>query len=261
MFCRNCQHQRFAPQRPETCPICGSSDIFFYSLNISTLANILRQIVPQANIRLISETSHQLPTTNYQLPTVDIATAAVFYAPAIYKYDLVAAIATDTLINAADFNAAERSFAQISDLKRQLKEDGTLILQTYNPESELIRNAALGNWLEFYQSQLEARKLLSYPPYSLMVKLAIKGKDHQKISQMAQDLVEKLKEKTPENLLILGPFQPYFSDRIGRYNIILKKRLESYSLSEREKAITSLSGTLAQVDTKWQIVVEPASLN
>src|SRR3990167_11308462 len=67
IYCRACKQQNFAPKMPTICPNCQSPDIFFHSLNINSLAQEVKKIVP--------------------LSTCDISTSAIFYAPLFQKYD------------------------------------------------------------------------------------------------------------------------------------------------------------------------------
>src|SRR3990167_4768982 len=96
IYCRACKQQNFAPKIPANCPNCRSADIFFHSLNINSLANEVKKVVPQSHLRFLTE-GYRLQTTDYKLPTVDISTSAIFYAQVFQKYDLVAHISTDSV--------------------------------------------------------------------------------------------------------------------------------------------------------------------
>ena len=246
IYCRACKQQNFAPKMPAMCPNCQSPDIFFHSLNINSLAQEVKKIVP--------------------LSTCDISTSAIFYAQIFQKYDLVAHISTDSVLNIADITTGEKFYSQISDLKKITKDTGLLILQTYNPESDLLKNAANGDFKNFYLAELNARKMLLYPPYSLLVKVTIKGKSKDLILQKAKNLVETLKSQQAQNskteqIIILGPYEPVFLGKTPRYNIILKVKLETYDLKSKEKAATLLLPYISKVPKGFTITVEPDSLN
>src|SRR3989344_4499602 len=241
IYCRACKLQNYAPKVPAICPNCQSPDIFFHSLNINSLAQEVKKIVP--------------------LSTCDISTSAIFYAPLFQKYDLVAHVSADSVLNIADIATGEKFYSQISDLKKLAKDDGILILQTYNPESDLLKNAARGDFKNFYPSELNARKMLFYPPYSLLAKLTIKGKNKDLIFQKANNLISALQSIRTENIIILGPYEPVFLGKTPRYNIILKVKLDTYVIKSKEKAAKGLSPYLSKLPKGWQITVEPDSLN
>jgi len=246
IYCRACKQQNFAPKMPTICPNCQSPDIFFHSLNINSLAQEVKKIVP--------------------LSTCDISTSAIFYAPLFQKYDLVVHILTDSVLNTVDLKTPENFYSQISDLKKLTKEKGVLILQTYNSQNPLIKQAAAGDYRNFYLNELNARKMLLYPPYSLLVKLTIKGKKQDLILQKANSLNSTLQSIRAENnsverITILGPYEPVFLGKTPRYNIILKVKLETYDLETIEKAARLLLPYIAKVPKGYTITVEPDNLN
>ena len=255
--CRNCNHQAYVKVRPASCPNCNSPDLFFYSLNIASLSNLVRVIVPSVGIKLIAEgVSPALSGA-----PIHIATSTIFYAQTIAKYELVAHIAPDNVANIPDFNSAEKAYAQITNLKKITAKNGVLILQTYNPDSTTIKSAASGDYQRFAKEQQDMRKTLTYPPYAILVKLTIRGTNLDKLSQKAQSLFTLLDEFKDNSTFILGPYQPFFAKNPPRYNIILKKKLESFSLGEREKATRDLTPLLAKINPDWQIIIDPDSLN
>ena len=225
--------------------------------------------MPQSSLRLFAEGTKsdlRLQTTDYRLPTVDISTSAIFYAQIFQKYGLVAHVSADSVLNIADITTGEKFYSQISDLKKLTKENGILLLQTYNPGSDLLKNAAHGDFKNFYLAELNARKMLLYPPYSLLVKLTIKGKSKDLILQKANNLIEALKSVQKLSIksaspVILGPYEPVFLDKIPRYNIILKVKLDSYAIESKEKAATLLLPYISKVPKGFTITVEPESLN
>ena len=122
----------------------------------------------------------------------------------------------------------------------------------------------MGNYKKFFELESEQRKLLSYPPYSLLIKLGLKGKNAEKLELMAEKLVASLKNLSTMNhlpLTVLGPYRPIFQTKEGRSNIILKIPVGNHSLKNREGAVRKLSPYFAIVPKDWKIIVEPVSLN
>ena len=293
VYCRNCRYQEFVQKQPETCSNCQSQDIFFSSLNIYSLAATVKKILQNATINMIAEGAKvsNYPTiqspastaTRFDArrergePIIDIATASVFYSLVPQKYDLVAHILTDSTLNVADFNSAEKTFHQITSLKKLTKKNGQIILQTYNENHPVVKAAAKSNYATYFASQLPERKALADPPFALLIKLTLKGKPARRglrqqalaggrlevLEKKAEELVRDLKSLSPHQtgVWVLGPYQPVFGTKVPIYNIILKYRLTDYSLAEKGKAIKNLKPYLEKVPRDWQTVVEPASLN
>lgn len=261
VYCRNCKYSDFANAQPETCPNCASADIWFNSLNVRFLASLVQKIVPGAKINIITTQLPNYPTI--QLPTIDIATSSVFYRLATQKYDLVAHIRTDSLAASLDFSSTEGLFAQITDLKKLTR--GLLLLQTYNPENEILKAAVQNNYLAFYRQQLAMRKTLSYPPFALLIRFSLKGRNEKNLEAGAQRLFDTLNQSIVNGQLstvsILGPYKSTFGQKVPKYNIITKIVTGNYSLKTREDAIKLVEPLLNRVPRNWQIIVEPDSLN
>src|SRR3989344_438722 len=251
MYCKSCKFNDYFEKQPESCPKCKSQDIYFNVLNVDSL---------RAEVK--KKTHHSSLVTNH---SIDIQTATAFYSPKIKKYDLAAYIQPDSLLNRADFASSEILFSQITNLKKLLKGNGTLIIQTYNPDDETLKAAALNDYQKFYAHQIEMRRPLSYPPFALLIKIAVRDKNREKCQKSAHQLFASLKSTIElsnyPTIQLLGPFEPVFFSKIVKFNIIIKYRLGSYNLAEREKAIQKLSPILKEVDKNVQITINPASLN
>ena len=240
LYCRSCKHTQYASTPPEICPNCNSSDLWFNSLNITSLKNLVEQIIPNAK-------------------NIEIATSSILYSLLAKKFDLVAHIAADSTLNVPDFASAQRTYNLITSLKKITK--GLLLIQTNNPDNTTISAALSGNYSKFFNSSLKEKKELSYPPFSLLIKLTIKGKDEEKLEQKAQDLFDELDEIEEDDVSVFGPYKPIYADKFKKYNIILKIALKNYSLKKREGALKNMQTYLKNVPKDWQITVEPTSLN
>ncbi|EKD57369.1 MAG: Primosomal protein N' [uncultured bacterium] len=260
MFCKSCKHQEFLQTQPERCTSCRSNDVYWNVLNVSSLAKEVKKMFPQVKVNLLLEKSELSSGTS--TPAIDIGTALAIYAPLPKKYNLVANIQTDSLINLADYTAGEKFFAQITSLKRLTQPNGELVLQSYNVESGTLRFAADGNYTGFYLDQLAQRKPLSYPPFGLLIKLAQKGKEGAKIKNVAENLAKNLRSaiNNPQ-LTILGPYQSIFWQKKPTYNIILKYKLKSFDLAQREAAIKKIKGIIGPLQKGWQLIIDPNSIN
>ncbi len=260
LFCKSCKESQYLEKQPTVCPNCQSPDFFWNVLNIQSLALEIKKALPRFAINLISD-KNKIPSNGTKQTTIDIATAQVFYSPLLKKYDLIAHIQTDSIIGQMDFTSSQNLYTQITMLKRLLTTSGRLFLQTYNQDTPTINYAAIGDYVSFYKEELVQRKLLSYPPYSLLVKLSLKGKNRDKIRIEAESLANQLlttNYKQPTT--VLGPYESIFWQKNPTYHIILKTSLESYTLEVRQKAVTNLKEILKNLPRTWQIEIDPDSI-
>jgi primosomal protein N' (replication factor Y) len=261
LFCKSCKNSQYLETQPTICPACQSPDILWNVLNIQALATDVKKTLPRFAINIVSNKNKLTSSSSSNQPSVDIATAQIFYTPLVKKYDLIAHIQTDSLISHMDFTSSQNLYSQIIMLKKLLTAGGRLFLQTYNQENPAINFAANGDFESFYKDELTQRKLLSYPPYSLLVKLTIKGKNHDKIKNDAESLANQLLTTNYQlPTTVLGPYESIFWQKIPGYHIILKIKLESYNLESRKNAIAKIKGLVETLPRVWQVEVEPDSI-
>lgn len=66
-----------------------------------------------------------------------------------------------------------------------------ILIQTFIPENQIIKNIFESNYKEYFIKTLEERKIFNYPPYSEMIILEYRDKDIKK----TKEFIEKLKIK------------------------------------------------------------------
>ncbi len=252
IYCKNCKFNDYFEKQPDHCPKCQSRGIYFNVLNVNSLSTEVKKLARPSAI-------------GNRQSAIQIATASIFYSPLTTKFDLVACIQADSLLSRADFSSVETLYAQIANLKKMLNENGLLIIQTYSPDDTTLKSAAFSNYLQYFKDQLENRRLLIYPPFALLVKLTIKGARRKKAEKDVHELANKLKTAIQlsnyPTIQLLGPYEPVFFSKRTTFNIIIKYKLSSYNLKQREEAIKNISPILKEISKKAQIVVEPDSMN
>jgi primosomal protein N' len=70
------------------------------------------------------------------------------------------------------------------------------IIQTFIPQSEIVKNIVFSNYKEFFTSTLKERKFFNYPPFCEFVILEYRDKDKEK----ALNFILKIKEKLENEL-------------------------------------------------------------
>jgi len=138
---------------------------------------------------------------------------------------LVGVINADNSLNIPDFRSSETTFSllnQVAGRSGRGEKEGSVIIQTYNPDHYAIKYAKENDYLGFFNSEMKNRKLLNYPPYCYLVLIRIKGRDYSLLSIEVKKIKEFLKNKL--NLEILGPSlaNPFRVNMVYRFNIIIK---------------------------------------
>lgn len=139
---------------------------------------------------------------------------------------LVGVINADTSLNIPDFRSSENTFSllsQVAGRSGRSSKEGSVIIQTFNPEHYAISLCRTHDYIGFYNKEMDIRKQLKYPPYFYLCNIRISGKDSSYIMGEALKIKRSI-ERNFSNMIILGPSTAsiFRINNIFRYNIILK---------------------------------------
>src|SRR5207247_6694499 len=79
------------------------------------------------------------------------------------------ALRDELSLNLPDFRAAEITFqllSQVAGRSGRGDDPGTVIVQTYEPEHYAIQHLINHDYKGFFQSEMEFRRALNYPPFT-----------------------------------------------------------------------------------------------
>ena len=145
-----------------------------------------------------------------------------------HNVTLVGVISTDLMLNLPDFRSHERAFqliTQVAGRSGRGAKAGEVVVQCFNPENYSIQYAAQLKSLEFYKRELEERKRLSYPPYTKMIEIILKGTNEKNVNVMANNIYNKIRTYIKNNdIVILGPSPMPISyiNKFYRWHLLLK---------------------------------------
>ena len=128
-------------------------------------------------------------------------------------------IAADVTLNLPDYRAAERTFqllAQVAGRAGRGPLPGRVIFQTYAPGHYAVRNAAALDVDGFADDELLRRRLLGYPPFSLLARLLIADADRGRAEERGRQAAAAVAVPGAE---VLGPLPSYVVRRAGRYRM------------------------------------------
>ncbi len=129
------------------------------------------------------------------------------------KVTLVGVLNADMAMHSADYKSYERAFSlltQVVGRSGRGKNGGTAVIQTVQPDSDLIRLAAKQDYNSFYNDEILSRKLYIFPPYCEMAKLMFQSMDYELSKRGAAAFFELIVKRVKGDfndlkLNILGP--------------------------------------------------------
>ncbi len=193
LLCRNCSaplvlhkdtylcHHCGAKRSTETrCDTCQSWKLNPLGIGIDRIVEECQSYFPDTNIFVIDkDTTNTKSKVRETLKNFESTRGAILIGTELAlsnmkKASLVGVVSLDTLFSIPDFLINEKIFHLITRL-REVSKDNFLI-QTRNAGAEILKHAATGNVLDFYRVEIKDREELSYPPFSIFIKVSIEGK-------------------------------------------------------------------------------------
>ncbi len=228
LSCHYCGHVQPAW---ETCPECGSHEVFFLGAGTQKVEENLPRLFPQARVvRMDSDAAsgrrkaHQILSDfaehRYQ---VLLGTQMVAKGLDFPSVTLVGVLAADLSLDLPDFRASEHAFArllQVAGRSGRAASPGRVLIQTYYPDSHIIDSVSRHDYQSFYESEIASRKALGFPPFGRLLLIVLSGSAEDKLIQTAANLHHRLRRKLVSAGLrveILGPAPSPMYHLRGRY--------------------------------------------
>lgn len=138
----------------------------------------------------------------------------------------VGVLNADLSLNIPDFRASERTFqllCQVAGRSGRGQKQGTVIIQTYNPDHYAIQCATNHDYEGFFQQEMQYRQKVQYPPYCHLVSIIVQSKNEALVHQAAKDIQNYLALHI-HHAKILGPAKSiiYKMQDIYRERILIK---------------------------------------
>ena len=137
------------------------------------------------------------------------------------------------------------------------EKQGKVVLQTYNPDHEILDYVKKHSFNKFYNLQISERKTFNYPPFSKLLIVRFRHTDHYILDKVTNIFSTFLRDSFNDR--VLGPEYPVIS-KVKNYfikNIMLKievnksyaeaKNIVSLLLSHM-KTNKLLEGCIVQID-------------
>lgn len=228
-----CHYCDFDEPIPHHCPECGGHLELNKGIGTEKLEEEINLLFPKAKTcrmdldSMRKKHAHEEIITQFENKEIDIliGTQMVSKGLDFEHVNLVGIVDMDSLLFFPNFRAYERAFQliiQVSGRAGRSIKQGKVVLQTIQPNSQLVNNIINYNYLKFAKDQLSERKEYGYPPYTKLIHLSIRHSDWKKVEIAAHKTAEKIKRIF--NNRVLGPTEPIISKVKNQYirEIIIK---------------------------------------
>ena len=232
---------------PEVCPECGGTHIKPQGIGIQLIEKKLCELYPNVKtIRMDTDTTsskhaydNMLSDFRSHKAEILLGTQMVTKGHDFPDVTLVGVLNADTSLYLNDFRANEKTFSMLTQVigrAGRSEKEGRALIQTMNPDHDVIQLACRQDYKTFFNNEIQTRKLLSYPPFCDIVLLTLSGQVENAVMKDSKLLSDLLKEKINGDyqgvpMICYGPFEApvYKLDGKYRMRIVIKTRLNKRS--------------------------------
>jgi len=231
MVCHSCGH---AAAAPTTCPKCGAG-WQLHGLGTERLEEEIQQLFPAARVARMDldstrrKDAYQQIIDRFARHEVDILIGTQMVTKGLHFDDvsLVVVLQADMLVNRPDFRATEHAFhmlEQVAGRAGRTGERGEVMIQTFNPQNPLYAQLCAHDYASLYAQQVSERQLFGFPPYTRLIKVALRHRDVQKLNSAANAVLNNLRNVFGKRVSSL--ISPAVSRVNNLYVLELRLRIE-----------------------------------
>ena len=229
------------------CTKCGSTNLIHSGKGIERIEEELKKYFDVPMIKVDSELSRNkdyfskiYKDFSDKKYSILIGTQIIAKGLHFPNVTLVGVINSDIILNFPDFRSGEKTFqllTQVSGRAGRGDKKGKVIIQTYEPENNVIKDSKEENYDLFYEKEISSRKVFSYPPFSKILNIGFSSEDEARLLDISKKFYDEIKS---ENIELYGPMPSmvYKVQKRFRMNIFAKgskKKIDKFKLFLKKK--------------------------
>lgn len=190
---------------PSACPECGSINLSYNGIGTQKVVDEIKRLFPSARLlRMDNDTTsgkegHFKILKDFAEKKADILVGTQMVAkghdfPAV---TLVGILDADMSLYFSDYRSGERTYqliTQVAGRSGRADKKGKVVLQTYNPDNEVLRFAINYDYVGFFEREKAVRKSTNFPPYSLVLRIMVEADDDKAAMEGLKEVYFRVKE-------------------------------------------------------------------
>lgn len=199
LMCHYCGYSVPAPRR---CPSCGGP-LKAVGVGTQKVEQELAAVFPDFTAaRMDADTvsalnTHEAILNRFQSQSQDVLLGTQMVAKGLNlpKVSLVGVLDGDLGLYTGGYRAAETTFDMLTQVVGRAgrgETEGRAVIQTLNPEHQVIQLAAQQDYMGFYDLEIQVRKALNAPPFSQYVSVKFTGQEEPLVLRAAAKFRDSL---------------------------------------------------------------------
>lgn len=257
LACHYCGYRSLVPER---CPSCADGNLLFMGTGTQRAAAELERLIPGIRVlRMDADTtkkkfSHEKLLATFRNGEADvlIGTQMVTKGHDFPKVELVGVLNADTSLYLDDYRAGERTFAMLTQVIGRAGRaggKGVAVIQTSNPQAEVIQMAQSQDYPAFFRREIRFREASKFPPYCDIAVITLSASDDVVLSRFCITVSGIIKNRldgefSDVKVMVYGPHEApvYRVMNEFRMRFVIKCKLNSRTREMFSSVMDELSG-------------------
>lgn len=212
-----CHYCGYKIQLPYQCPECKSTELKMMGFGTEKVEEEIASLFPAAKVERLdfdtarTRTAYERIIADFEKGKTQILIGTQMLSKGLDfgNVSVVGILNADSLMNFPDFRAHERAFqlmVQVSGRAGRRDKQGTVILQTSQPDHPLIRQVQHFAYKEMVHLQLSERSMFRYPPYYRLIVIVLRSRNDSVLQELSALYADNLRLRLGER--VLGPVTP-----------------------------------------------------
>lgn len=273
-----CHYCGYSIPKALKCPECGNTRLRYAGQGTQKAEIELRAMYPSARILRMDADStmtraafeENIRAFSNKEYDIMIGTQMVAKGLDFPNVTLVGVLNSDQSLYSDDFRSYEKTFSLLTQVvgrsgRGQAK--GMAVIQTDDPDNEIIHFAEKQDYVSFYENEILTRRLMIYPPFCDLTVAYVLSTDPVAAENGAAFVLKYIQQKikmefSSVKLIALGPMPcsiPKISNKY-RYRIIFKHKINTASHQLFETLLLAFYEQKALKNTALILDVNPQSI-
>lgn len=226
------------------CPECGGIKLSYAGTGTQRIAAELEKLYPSARILRMDNDTTSGKEGHYKIlkafaekkADILVGTQMIAKGHDFPTVTLVGILDADMSLHFSDYRSGERTFqliTQVAGRSGRAEEQGKVVMQTFDPENEVLRFATSYDYEGFYQNEISLRAAMAFPPFSKIVRVLVTGEEDKKCIEALREVyvgLERLYTENPDKFLFFNKMRAPIKRIQNKYRYQVLMRISDTSV-------------------------------